>query len=120
MNSPRRILIIDKASDRKERINALKKRGYGVFPALKVEEARSRCMRGGYDLIVINAGDEQELAIRFGDELRKQCPQQLVLLRAEGDAEREYAVGPDLNALLEKVDDLLQDETVSPDYAKAA
>ena len=48
MNSPRKILLIDKAQDRKERINALKNRSYAVFPALRMEEARSRYREEGH------------------------------------------------------------------------
>lgn len=120
MNEPRKILIIDRASDRKERINALKSRGYGVFPTLRMEEARSRCTRGGYDLIIVNGGEDRERALQFGDDLRKQCPKQLLLVRASGEAGRDYIVGPDLDALLERVDTLLRQEESPSDLASAA
>ncbi len=120
MNAPRKILIIDSASDRKERINALKSRGYGVFPTLRMEEARSRCMRGGYDLIIVNAGEDQQRAVQFGDDLRKQCPQQQLLVRTSGEAGRDYTVGPDLDALLHRVDSVLRKEAGPSDLANAA
>ena len=118
MNSQPRILLIDKAFDRKQRINALKARGYAVFPALKMEEARSRCLRGGYDLIVVNAGDEQEQAVEYCDEIRRQCPMQLIVLL--GNAERDYAIASDLESALEGVDRVLNRSSVPADYASAA
>ncbi len=118
MNSQPKILLIDKAADRKDRINALKARGYTVFPALRMEEARSRCVRGGYDLIMVNAGDDLEQAVAYCDDIRKQCPrQQIVLL---GNAQRDYAIAPDLNSVLEGVDRLLNREAAPADYASAA
>jgi len=120
MNEPRKILIIDSASDRKERINALKSRGYGVFPTLRMEEARSRCTRGGYDLIIVNAGEDQERALQFGEDLRKQCPKQLLLVRTSGEAGRDYTVGPALDSLLQRVDTLLREEASPSDLASAA
>jgi DNA-binding response OmpR family regulator len=120
MNSPRKILLIDKASDRKERINALKNRGYAVFPALRMGEARSRCLRGGYDLIVVNAGEDLDQSLQFCDELRKQCPKQLVRMSANANVERDYIIPAELSALLEAVDRLLGEGASSSDYASAA
>ncbi len=120
MNSLHKILLIDKAPDRKERIRALKSRGYAVFPALRLEEARSRCMRGGYDLIVVNAGDEGDAAVQFCEEIREQCPKQLVLLCTQAELDGDYTVSPDIQSLTGKVDDLLQESTAASDYASAA
>ena len=120
MNSTRRILLIDKASDRKDRINALKARGYAVFPALKLEEARSRCLRGGYDLVVINSGDEPELAAQFSEDLREQCPKQLMLLITPEKSGRDYGVTSDLPTLLQRVDKVLGGSANAGDYASAA
>jgi CheY-like chemotaxis protein len=75
-----KVLIVDKSIDRKKRIAALKERGFSVFPALKLEEARSRCRPGAYDLIIVNAQDEPETAASFCDELRARTPAQAVLL----------------------------------------
>jgi DNA-binding response OmpR family regulator len=119
MNSPRKILLIDNASDRKERIKALSERGYTVFPALKMEEARSRCVRGGYDLIVVHAGEQQEQALAFCEELRAQCPKQPLLMTGGTAGDREYAVPAGLQPLLQRVDDTLQGNTTS-DLASAA
>jgi len=120
MNSPAKILLIDNTADRKERIHALKGRGYTVFPALKMEEARSRCMRGGYDLIVVTAGDAPEQALQFCDEIRRQCPKQALLMSTRTQAERDYAVAADLPVLLEAVHQALGHAAGAPDYASAA
>jgi len=109
MNSPRKILLIDNAPDRKERIRALSDRGYTVFPALKMEEARSRCTRGGYDLIVVHAGEQSEQALAFCEELRAQCPKQPLLMSGSADGARDYAVGDGMSSLVQKVDEVLQD-----------
>jgi DNA-binding response OmpR family regulator len=118
MNS-QRILLIDNANDRKDRINALKQRGYSVFPALRMKEARSRCMRGGYDLIVVNAGDEEQQAIEYCDNIRKQCPRQQVLLCTQ-EHTRDYAVAPDVDSLVKAVDSTLHVDQPSADLASAA
>lgn len=117
MNSQARILLIDKALDRKERINALKGRGYAVFPALNMEEARSRCMRGGYDLIVVNANGNHEEASQFCDDIRRQCPkQQLVLCSADGNG----AVAPDAGSVVDAVESALGRKAQPADVARAA
>ena len=107
MNSQPRILLIDKAPDRKERINALKSRGYAVFPALNMEEARSRCMRGGYDLIVVNADGDHQQAAQFCDDIRRQCPKQTLLLCSAGETGRDYAVPPDAASVVKAVESVL-------------
>lgn len=119
MNSTHRILLIDSASDRKERIKALADRGYGVFPALRMNEARSRCTRGGYDLIVVNAENSQEQSLEFCDEIRKQCPKQLLLMAGAG-SDRDYAVSGGISALLQRVDELLAGSAKTADLASAA
>lgn len=120
MNSTRRVLLIDNASDRKERIKALRGRGYDVFPALRMDEARSRCTRGGYDLIVVNAGQEHDRALQFCDEIRQQCPNQLLLMSDDAGTDRDFAVKNDINTLVQRVDSLLQESAKSADLASAA
>src|ERR1700685_1396189 len=119
MNSPRTILLSANAPDRKERIKALSGRGYTVFPALKMEEARSRCTRGGYDLIVVHAGEQKEQALAFCDELHSQCPKQALLMISSAAGECDYAVSADLSSLLEKIDQTLHANERS-DLADAA
>jgi DNA-binding response OmpR family regulator len=123
MNSPRKILLIDKASDRKERIGLLKANGYAVFPALRLEEARSRCMRGGYDLIVVNAEGQPQEAVQFCDTMRTACPSQplLMCIPAEGEvAGRDYVVSAAPDALLQRVNALLPQSGSPGGYANAA
>jgi DNA-binding response OmpR family regulator len=120
MNSQARILLIDKAHDRKERIQALKSRGYAVFPALSMDEARSRCLRGGYDLIVVNANGDHEQAVRFCDEIRRQCPKQRLILCGAGEPTRDYAVAPDVSSVVEAVELALHRNGNSSDLGKAA
>jgi CheY-like chemotaxis protein len=120
MNSPRKILLIDSASDRKMRIKALADRGYSVFPALKMDEASSRCTRGGYDLVLVHAeGEQQAQAVEFSDRIREQCPKQLLLLSG-GAGDRDYAVTGDLQVLVQRVDEMLQENKKAPDLASAA
>jgi DNA-binding response OmpR family regulator len=119
MNTPRKILLIDNASDRKQRIKALANRGYTVFPALRMEEARSRCTRGGYDLIVVHADGEPQQAIDFCDEIRKSCPKQLLLMSGDGNSGRDYAVSGGMESLAQRVDEMLQENSKS-DLASAA
>jgi DNA-binding response OmpR family regulator len=120
MNSQARILLIDKAHDRKERINALKSRGYTVFPALNMEEARSRCMRGGYDLIVVNAGGDHDQAAQFCDDIRRQCPKQMLILCSEAQTGSNGAVASDVNSVVQAVESALDKNGKPADVAKAA
>lgn len=105
-----KVLIVDKSIDRKKRIAALKERGFSVFPALKLEEARSRCRPGAYDLVIVNAQDEAETAATFCDELRARTPAQAVLLavsNGNGKLGREYLAQDDPKALAERAATLL-------------
>lgn len=104
MELNKKILIIDKAIDRKKKISALKQAGYGVFPALKMQEARSRCRSGAYDLVVVNAGEEMQEAIDFCDELAARS--QSVLLVVPADVrrpERNFVLQDDVEGLVSKV-----------------
>jgi DNA-binding response OmpR family regulator len=108
-NSPR-ILLVDKDLDRKERIGLLKKNGFTVYPALDVQQARERCKPGRYDLIIVNAGDDQHLALALCDHIASQDPRQRLLLMAAPDiqlARREHVVSSKPEALLERVQALL-------------
>jgi DNA-binding response OmpR family regulator len=120
MNSQRKVLLIDNASDRKERIKALADHGYSVFPALRMDEARSRCTRGGYDLVLVNTGNNPEQALEFCDDVRRQCPKQLLLLTSDATIDRDYAVSGGISALLRRVDELLREGTSTADFASAA
>jgi len=119
MTTPRKILLIDNGSDRKQRIKALADRGYKVFPALRMEEARSRCSHGGYDLIVVHANGEQQRALEFCDEIRRSCPKQLLVMSGDQNSGRDYAVQDDMSSLVHRVDEMLQNQARS-DLASAA
>ena len=121
MNSSTRILLIDKAIDRKERIKALKSHGYAVFPALSMDEARSRCLRGGYDLIVVNSeGADLEPAIQFCDEILRLSPRQQLILCCTGEAGRDYAVSSDTSSVVQAVESTLSGTAGKADLASAA
>ena len=120
MNSLPRILLIDNATNRKERINHLKNRGYAVFPALSMEEARSRCMRGGYDLIVVNANGDHQQAVQFCDEIRRHCPKQPLLMCSDQDSGREYTVASDVSSVAKAVESALNGNARPADLASAA
>ena len=120
MNSQPKILLIDKAPDRKDRINALKNRGYAVFPALSMEEARSRCMRGGYDLIVLNANGDHQQSVEFCDDIRRQCPRQQLILCTDAESGRDYAVRSDTSSVVSAVDSALAAHAKPVDLASAA
>jgi DNA-binding response OmpR family regulator len=100
-----KVLIVDKSIDRKKRIAALKQRGFSVFPALQLSEARSRCKPGTYDLIIVNGQDETEPAASFCDELTARTPAQAVLLAlANGSnvVNRDYVAPDEPEALAER------------------
>jgi DNA-binding response OmpR family regulator len=127
MESTRKVLIVDKSIDRKKRIAAVKNRGFAVFPALRLAEARSRCRPGAYDLVLVNAQDEVENAIAFCDSLCDRTPAQPVLLVVSGDSEipaRDYAVAEDAEALASRVESLLstssRENTLSSDSREEA
>ncbi|MFZ0704637.1 MAG: hypothetical protein WAM71_03475 [Candidatus Korobacteraceae bacterium] len=105
-----KVLIVDKSIDRKKRIAALKERGLSVFPALQLNDARSRCRPGAYDLIIVNCQDELETAAAFCDDLGKRTPPQAVLLavsNGSSDFAGEYAVADDPETLAKRAAALL-------------
>jgi DNA-binding response OmpR family regulator len=111
MESPRKVLIVDKTDDRKARIAAIKARGFSVFPALNLQEARSRCRPGAYDLVVVNGSLEPEECVAFCDQLRERKPQQPVLLTVAEVSSvpgREYVVSNQPAELAGKVEAMLR------------
>ena len=57
-----KVLLIDREPERRnERISVLKTHGYKVFPALDLQQARSRCKPGAFDLIVVNSGGQPDM-----------------------------------------------------------
>ena len=105
-----KVLIVDKSIDRKKRIAALKERGLAVFPALQLADARSRTKPGTYDLVIVNAQDEPEMAGSFCEELSARTPPQAVLLataNGSGPAGKDYVVQDNPQILAERAAALL-------------
>ena len=105
-----KVLIVDRSIDRKQRIAALKERGFSVFPALQLAEARSRCKPGAYDLIILNAQDEPEMAASFCEELSGRTPAQAVLLvvsNGSGPKGCDYVVADDAEVMAQRASALL-------------
>ncbi len=116
MELNKKILIIDKAIDRKKKISALKQAGYSVFPALKLQEARSRCRSGAYDLVVVNAGDELQEAVDFCDELVGRAQSVLLVVPTEARRpERNFVVQDDIEMIVSKVRKSLGGDSVDSD-----
>jgi len=123
MEGRRKILLIDNSADRKDRIRTLKDKGFGVYPALKIAEARTRCKPGSYDMIVVDSGEDQNVALELCDSLRTRSPKQLLLLMAAKENPspvRDYVVSRDPVTLAEKVEVLLGHRTESAEFGLVA
>jgi hypothetical protein len=108
--NPFRILLVDNAPDRKERIYLLKANGLAVSPALDVEQAHERCKPGRYDVIIVHAGAHPEVALSLCDGITNKYQKQLVLLMVTPDTQvpgRSYLVSDRPQALLGRVKTLL-------------
>ena len=105
---------------RKERISALKNNGYRVFPALDLQQAKQRCKSGAYDLIIVNAGEQPEMALEFCESIRSRDLKQSVLLMTDPSVHlppRDYMV-PDIpERLLERIKSMFERANI---VAKAA
>ena len=111
MNSLPKVLIVDKTRDRKTRLAAVKALGFAVYPALNLQEARSRCRPGAYDLVVVNGTLEPEACVAFCDQLRERKPPQAVLLTVDDQAgipNRDYIVANRATELAARVEALLR------------
>lgn len=100
-----KILMVDKdPKNRKDRINILRAHGFTAYPALDMQQAKTRCKPGTYDLIIVNPREENEAATELCNAIRQQSPQQLLLVMTAGDqAEAEGTVSDDPQKLLERV-----------------
>jgi CheY-like chemotaxis protein len=121
----RKVLSIDSGSEnqRKARIAAFKKLGFTVHPALSVQQARSRCQPGRYDLIVVVTGEDWEPALQLCDEIRAREPRQaLILVAAPGlpIPERSYIVADDAELLRERIEGFFGKEPNPVDSEVAA
>jgi DNA-binding response OmpR family regulator len=82
-----KILMVDNdPKGRKARINILKSHGFSAYPALDMKQATTRCKPGAFDLIVVNPRHEKELALEFCNTIKRQNPDQLLLLMTTGDS----------------------------------
>jgi PleD family two-component response regulator len=86
------LLIYRDPERRKERISVLKEHGHKVFPALDLQQARSRCKPDAFELIVVNSDWQLELALELGDSItitgsingRRNCPTTATGLHGSG------------------------------------
>jgi len=107
-----KVLLIDRDPERrKERISVLNKHGYKVFPALDLQQARSRCKPGAFDLIVVNSGGQPEMALELCDSITTKDPKQAVLLMAATGNQlprRDYIVSDVPEQLLDRIESLFK------------
>jgi DNA-binding response OmpR family regulator len=119
----RKILLVDdEPESRKQRIGILKDRGFAVYPALAIEQARTRCRRGGYDLIIVHANNNnKDMALDLCEQIRTNDPTQLLLLMSAPDVRvprRDYLVSNIPKELLQRVESLFPG-TANPEAAAA-
>ena len=108
-----RVLLVDDAPDRKQRIDLLKANGLTVFPALKLEQAQERCRPGRYDLIIVSAGRNPNLALAVCDAITSKHQEQLVLMTVAPNTpvpRRAYLVSDRPEILLARVRKLFAKE----------
>jgi CheY-like chemotaxis protein len=80
-HTPARILLVDgNISLRKLRAEILTREGYRVYPATNWENAIPRCRPGAFDLVLINAKDDETSALEFCTEVRRLNPKQLIIM----------------------------------------
>src|SRR5437667_197693 len=88
MTLPKKIKILMVDNDpqgRKDRINILRSHGFSAYPALNLQQAKTRCRPGAYDLIVVNPHNEKEPALELCNAIKQQNPNQLLLLMTPDD-----------------------------------
>jgi DNA-binding response OmpR family regulator len=115
-----KVLLVDRDPERrKERISVLKEHGYKVFPALDLQQARSRCKPGAFDLIVVNSGGQPDMALELCEWIKSNDSKQAVLLMvgAVQLPRRDYMVSDIPERLLERIESMFERADVA---AKAA
>jgi PleD family two-component response regulator len=119
-----KILMVDNdPKNRKERINILRAHGFAAFPALNMQQAKTRCRPGAYDLIVVNPRDEEQQALELCDAIKKQNSQQLLLVMTSAHAEasgRDGTVSDNPQMLLECVQAMFPRHAVASEVSRAA
>jgi len=122
-NSPT-ILFVDKDADRKERISLLKKNGFKVFPALDIGQARERYKPGKFDLIIVNAqNNNPQLALAMCDDIIRRDAHQLLLLMAAPELQlpaRQYLVSPQPEKVAERAKTLFAERSEAEKKSFAA
>jgi len=107
-----KVLLVDRDPERrKERISVLKEHGYKVFPALDLQQARSRCKPGAFDLIVVNSGGQPDMAIELCEWIKSNDSKQAVLLIAATGNQlphRDYIVSDVPKQLLDRIESLFK------------
>ena len=114
------MLLIDRDQERRnERISVLKTHGYKVFPALNLQQARSRCEPGAFDIIVVNSGGQPDMALELCEWIRSNDPKQafLLMVGAVQLPRRDYMVSDIPERLLERIESMFERADVA---AKAA
>ena len=105
-----KVLLVDSEPDRQSRIAILKQHGFRVYPALSIEQARSRCRSGAYDVIVLNADSSQNMALELYNQIHERDPRQHVLVMTAKElpgSGSEHVVSSVPEQLLERVELLL-------------
>jgi CheY-like chemotaxis protein len=119
---PKILMVDNDPKSRKARINILRAHGFSAYPALNMQQARTRCRPGAYDLIVVNPRDEKDPALEFCDAIKKQNPQQLLLLMTPADqtTDTEGTVSDNPQILLERVQAMFPKHAAAAEVSAAA
>ena len=125
MPSPKKtkiLMVDDDPKGRKARINILKAHGFSAYPALDLQQAKTRCKPGAFDLIVVNPRPDKELALEFCNAIKKQNPEQLLLLMTNANEVGENAgmVSDNPKMLLERVQAIFTKPANAADIPVAA
>jgi CheY-like chemotaxis protein len=125
MTLPKKIKILMVDNDpkgRKARINILRSHGFSAYPALNMQQAKTRCKPGSYDLIVVNPRDQKDQALEFYDTIKQQNPQQLLLLMTGAGETTDTAgtVSDDPQMLLERVQSMFPKHGAASEVSVAA
>ena len=87
-------MVVDDDKDRyrrKERVNIIQNAGFKAYPVLRLQDVRNRCRPGSFDLIVVNAVENTEMAVELCDEIkRNDSKQQIFLVAAGRNLDRDY------------------------------
>jgi PleD family two-component response regulator len=94
----RKALVVDDDKDRyrrKERISVIQHAGFKVYPVLRLQDAGTRCRPGSFDLVVVSASQNVDLAVDVCDQIKRNDPNQRLFLVAQGGVnspDRDYVL----------------------------